>query len=158
MYYLSVNPLNTVYCRMSFGSDLEANSNKLSDLMFFFKLQNCNWSLIVISEVGGPKEALVIRLHSAGSGTSSCHVMTAVPSKGHIMIMFPLVCCYDCFGVCCSSFNMLPDIASVISAFVIAPAHWDEIYQVLHGICYKIHLTKDVRLKVNKNFRQIPQH
>lgn len=64
-----------------------------------------------------------MRLHDTGSGTGNHHVMMAIPRRGHVVIMFPLVCCYDSFGVCGSSLNVLPDIASVKSALVIAPVH-----------------------------------
>lgn len=47
--------------------------------------------------------------------------MAAIFCCWDIMIMFPLICSYDSFGVCWSSLNMLTNIASGISAFVVAP-------------------------------------
>ena len=81
------------------------------------------WLLIIVSEVCGPEGGLAIRLHNAGSNTSARQVTTAIPGSGHIMVMFPLICCYDRFGISWSSLDMLPDIASEIRALVITPAH-----------------------------------
>uniref|UniRef100_A0A2P2KBB1 Putative WRKY transcription factor 3 n=1 Tax=Rhizophora mucronata TaxID=61149 RepID=A0A2P2KBB1_RHIMU len=55
---------------------------------------------------------------------TSTHCIMATPSSSrYIMIVFALIRCYNCFGVCCSPLNMFTDIASKGCAFIVAPVY-----------------------------------